>query len=48
MPSFFGYIAWSGAFLLPLYLLLTFLFFIERRSRQRQYAMLRPRRAPRP
>jgi Na+/H+ antiporter NhaD/arsenite permease-like protein len=28
MPSFFGYMAWSGAFLLPLYLLLTFLFFV--------------------
>ncbi len=28
MPSFFGYMVWSGAVLLPLFLLLTWLFFI--------------------
>jgi len=28
MPSFFGYMLWSGAFLLPLYVLLTLLFFV--------------------
>jgi Na+/H+ antiporter NhaD/arsenite permease-like protein len=27
MPSFFGYIAWSGAFLLPLFLLVGLVFF---------------------
>jgi hypothetical protein len=27
MPSFFGYMAWSGAVLLPLFLVMTFLFF---------------------
>jgi Na+/H+ antiporter NhaD/arsenite permease-like protein len=27
MPSFFGYMAWSGAILLPLFILMTFLFF---------------------
>jgi Na+/H+ antiporter NhaD/arsenite permease-like protein len=27
MPSFFGYMAWSGVFLLPVFVLLTFLFF---------------------
>ena len=27
MPSFFGYMAWSGAILLPLFVLVTFLFF---------------------
>lgn len=27
MPSFFGYMAWSGAVLLPLFLLVTFIFF---------------------
>ncbi|KTT15249.1 sodium:proton antiporter [Pseudacidovorax intermedius] len=27
MPSFFGYMAWSGAVLLPLFVLVTFLFF---------------------
>lgn len=27
MPSFFGYMAWSGAILLPLFVLLTFIFF---------------------
>jgi Na+/H+ antiporter NhaD/arsenite permease-like protein len=27
MPSFFGYMAWSGAILLPLFLLLTWIFF---------------------
>jgi Na+/H+ antiporter NhaD/arsenite permease-like protein len=27
MPSFFGYMAWSGAFLIPLFILVTFLFF---------------------
>jgi Na+/H+ antiporter NhaD/arsenite permease-like protein len=28
MPSFFGYMAWSGAILLPVFLLLTFVFFL--------------------
>ncbi len=28
MPSFFGYMAWSGAFLLPCFALLTWLFFL--------------------
>jgi len=28
MPSFFGYMAWSGIFLIPLFVLLTFLFFV--------------------
>lgn len=28
MPSFFGYMAWSGAILVPLFVLLTFLFFV--------------------
>ncbi len=28
MPSFFGYILWSGAILLPLFALLTLLFFV--------------------
>jgi Na+/H+ antiporter NhaD/arsenite permease-like protein len=28
MPSFFGYLLWSGAILLPLFLLLTLLFFV--------------------
>jgi len=27
MPSFFGYMAWSGAILLPLFALLTVIFF---------------------
>ena len=27
MPSFFGYMAWSGAILLPLFVVLTFIFF---------------------
>jgi Na+/H+ antiporter NhaD/arsenite permease-like protein len=27
MPSFFGYMAWSGVFLLPVFVVLTFLFF---------------------
>ena len=27
MPSFFGYMAWSGAILVPLFVLMTFLFF---------------------
>ena len=27
MPSFFGYMLWSGAMLLPLFALVTFLFF---------------------
>jgi Na+/H+ antiporter NhaD/arsenite permease-like protein len=27
MPSFFGYIAWSSAILLPLFVLLTVIFF---------------------
>ncbi|MBR4741863.1 MAG: sodium:proton antiporter, partial [Desulfovibrio sp.] len=27
MPSFFGYMAWSGAILVPLFILLTFIFF---------------------
>ena len=27
MPSFFGYMAWSGLILLPLFALLTLLFF---------------------
>ena len=27
MPSFFGYMAWSGAVLLPLFVLITFVFF---------------------
>jgi Na+/H+ antiporter NhaD/arsenite permease-like protein len=28
MPSFFGYMAWSGAVLLPLFALLTLMFFL--------------------
>jgi Na+/H+ antiporter NhaD/arsenite permease-like protein len=28
MPSFFGYMAWSGAILIPLFLLLTWMFFL--------------------
>jgi Na+/H+ antiporter NhaD/arsenite permease-like protein len=28
MPSFFGYMAWSGAILLPLFVVLTFIFFV--------------------
>jgi Na+/H+ antiporter NhaD/arsenite permease-like protein len=27
MPSFFGYMAWSGAILIPLFILMTFIFF---------------------
>jgi len=27
MPSFFGYLLWSGGILIPTFLLLTFLFF---------------------
>ena len=27
MPSFFAYMAWSGVFLLPLFVVVTFLFF---------------------
>jgi Na+/H+ antiporter NhaD/arsenite permease-like protein len=27
MPSFFGYCAWAAVFLLPLFVLVTFLFF---------------------
>jgi Na+/H+ antiporter NhaD/arsenite permease-like protein len=27
MPSFFGYMAWSGIFLVPLFILMTFVFF---------------------
>lgn len=27
MPSFFGYMIWSGLILLPLFVLITFLFF---------------------
>ena len=27
MPSFFGYMLWSGGILVPLFLILTFLFF---------------------
>ena len=27
MPSFFGYMLWSGAFLIPCFLLVTFIFF---------------------
>jgi Na+/H+ antiporter NhaD/arsenite permease-like protein len=27
MPSFFGYVLWSGAILLPLFVVLTLLFF---------------------
>ena len=27
MPSFFGYMAWSSAILLPLFVVLTFVFF---------------------
>ena len=27
MPGFFGYMAWSGLILLPVFVLLTFLFF---------------------
>jgi Na+/H+ antiporter NhaD/arsenite permease-like protein len=27
MPSFFGYMAWSGAILVPLFIAMTFLFF---------------------
>jgi hypothetical protein len=28
MPSFFGYMAWSGAFLLPTFVLVTLIFFV--------------------
>ncbi|MEQ9121973.1 MAG: sodium:proton antiporter, partial [Alphaproteobacteria bacterium] len=28
MPSFFGYLAWSGAILVPMFVLVTFIFFI--------------------
>jgi Na+/H+ antiporter NhaD/arsenite permease-like protein len=28
MPSFFGYMAWSGAVLIPLFLVLTLFFFV--------------------
>jgi Na+/H+ antiporter NhaD/arsenite permease-like protein len=28
MPSFFGYMAWSGLILLPLFAVVTFLFFL--------------------
>jgi Na+/H+ antiporter NhaD/arsenite permease-like protein len=28
MPSFFGYMAWSCIFLLPLFVVVTFLFFV--------------------
>jgi Na+/H+ antiporter NhaD/arsenite permease-like protein len=28
MPSFFGYMLWSGAILLPLFAAITFIFFI--------------------
>ena len=28
MPSFFGYMAWSGAILVPLFIIMTFIFFI--------------------
>ena len=28
MPSFFGYMLWSGAVLLPLFAVVTFLFFL--------------------
>jgi Na+/H+ antiporter NhaD/arsenite permease-like protein len=28
MPSFFGYMAWSGAVLIPLFVLMTFIFFV--------------------
>ena len=28
MPSFFGYLLWSGAVLIPVFLLMTWLFFI--------------------
>jgi Na+/H+ antiporter NhaD/arsenite permease-like protein len=28
MPSFFGYMAYSGAILIPVFILLTFIFFI--------------------
>ncbi|HEY1091843.1 MAG TPA: sodium:proton antiporter, partial [Burkholderiaceae bacterium] len=27
MPSFFGYMAWSGAVLIPLFIVMTFIFF---------------------
>jgi Na+/H+ antiporter NhaD/arsenite permease-like protein len=27
MPSFFGYMAWSGAILIPLFIVVTFIFF---------------------
>jgi Na+/H+ antiporter NhaD/arsenite permease-like protein len=27
MPSFFGYIAWSGAILIPLFVVMTFIWF---------------------
>jgi Na+/H+ antiporter NhaD/arsenite permease-like protein len=27
MPSFFGYMLWSGAFLIPCFVLVTFIFF---------------------
>jgi Na+/H+ antiporter NhaD/arsenite permease-like protein len=27
MPGFFGYMAWSGAILLPLFILITFIWF---------------------
>lgn len=28
MPSFFGYMAWSGVFLIPVFILITFMFFV--------------------
>jgi hypothetical protein len=27
MPSFFGYMLWSGAILIPIFVLVTFMFF---------------------
>jgi Na+/H+ antiporter NhaD/arsenite permease-like protein len=29
MPSFFGYLAWSAAFLLPVFVVLTFVAFVR-------------------
>ncbi len=28
MPSFFGYMAWSGAVLVPLFVVMTFIWFV--------------------
>ena len=48
MPSFFGYLGWSAAVLLPLFLACTWLFFCERAARDRRRpARFRERRSRR-